>query len=352
MRIHVLAILLAILGTSSARGVVRPSHHASVQFFGDTFIPELAFRKTGVDPSRSWLFEGVHSVLNASDWNIVNFEGVIVGEDYRRFAQKKQHLLRMPPEVPPLMRRAGIQVATLANNHIMDYGLPGLLDSLAALRQAGVYGVGAGRDQEEANRALTLPTPAGDVCLIAISKTLPESFWAHGKHPGTAHKTQENLEKSVRECAGSHDFTFVIFHWGTELSSKPRTYQRELAYAAIHAGATAVIGHHPHVLQEIEIYKNKPIFYSLGNFAFGTQPKSQRQEGMAVRFMLRGDKSAPTFILTPLQVATTKTQFVPRLLHPNEHDPSKRFIPRRYCHWEKEKRHWSCRLSGTSIVDS
>lgn len=352
MRIPVLAILLAILGTSSARGVGAPSRNATVQFFGDTFIPELAFIRTGSDPSRSWLFENVRSVLNAANWNIVNFEGVIVGENYRRFAQKKQHLLRMPPEVPALMRRAGIQVATLANNHIMDYGLPGLLDSLATLRQAGVYGVGAGRDQEEANRTLTLPTPAGDVCLIAVSKTLPENFWAVGKRPGTAYKTQEGLEKSVRDCADSHDFTFVIFHWGTELSSKPRTYQRELAYAAINSGATAVIGHHPHVLQEIEIYKNKPIFYSLGNFAFGTQPKSQRQEGMAVRFILGGDKSNPTFILTPLQVATTKTQFVPRLLNNNEYDPTKRFIPRRHCHWEKEKRHWTCRLPGTSMVDS
>lgn len=352
MRIHMLAIAIAILGTSSTRGVSAPSRNASVQFFGDTFVPELAFRKTGVDASRSWLFEGVRSVLTAADWNVVNFEGVVVGDNYRRFAQKKQHLLRMPPEVPSLLRRAGIQVATLANNHIMDYGLPGLLDSLAALRQAGVYGVGAGRDEEEAHRALTLPTPAGDVCLIAISKTLPESFWAVDNRPGTSYKTPETLRQSVRECAQSHNFTFVIFHWGTELSPKPRPYQRELAYIAINAGATAVIGHHPHVLQEIEIYKNKPIFYSLGNFAFGTQPKSQRQEGMAVRFNLHAGKLSPTFVITPLQVATKKTQFVPRLLGDKEHDPSKRFIPRQFCNWQKEKRHWSCRLSGTSMVGS
>ncbi len=351
MRIRSLIILLAMFGTSSARGVVKQSRQASVQFFGDTFIPEIALLKTASIADQG-LFHGVEPLLASSDWNIVNFEGVVVGDNYRGFAQKKKHILRMPPEVPALIRRAGIQVATLANNHIMDYGLPGLLDSLAALRQAGVYGVGAGRDEEEANRALTLPTPAGDVCLIAVSKTLPENFWASGNKAGTAHKTHSVLERDVRECAASHDFTFVVFHWGTELSSQPRNYQRELAYTAINAGATAVIGHHPHVLQDIEIYKNRPIFYSLGNFAFGTLPRSQKQEGMAVRFVLRNDHQNPTFILTPLQVTTAKTQFVPRLLEEDDRDLTKRFIPRRFCYWEKEKRHWLCRLPGNSIVDS
>lgn len=351
MRIRSLVILLALFGTSSARGVFAPSRQATVQFFGDTFIPEIALRKTPFI-SKAGLLHDVKPLLEESDWNVANFEGVVVGGNYHAFAQKKKHHLRMPPEVPSLLRAAGIQVVTLANNHIMDYGLPGLLDSLATLRQAGVYGVGAGRDQEEANRALTLPTPAGDICLIAVSKTLPENFWANGSKAGTAHKTNEVLERDVRECARTHDFTFVVFHWGTELSSRPRHYQRELAYRAINAGATAVLGHHPHVLQPIEIYKNKPIFYSLGNFAFGTLPRSQRQEGMAVRFILRSDHVAPTFVLTPLQVTTAKTHFIPRRLNDEDRDLTKPFIPRRYCHWIKEKRHWVCRLPGTSIVDS
>jgi poly-gamma-glutamate synthesis protein (capsule biosynthesis protein) len=256
----------------------------SIQFFGDFFLPEWVVKSTKTSLEDPQIFADIASELAKGDLNVVNLEGAITGSDYRY--PFKDFYLKMPLMVAPLLHRANIHVATLANNHSMDYGRFGLFDTLASLGRNEIAALGAGFNAEHAARPLSLATPKGQVCLIALSRSLPEDFWAEQATPGTAHLSFENTAKAIRSCSKTHAHTFVLFHWGEENKKTSKAYQRELARLAIDSGATGVIGHHPHVIQEVEFYKGGFIVYSMGNFIFGTNPGKSLAEGLLVRAMI------------------------------------------------------------------
>ena len=118
--------------------------------------------------------------------------------------------------------------------------------------------------------------------------------------------------RDIKKAKENADFVVVAFHWGGEYVQQPRDYQRNFAKKAIDAGADVVFGHHPHILQGIEIYQNKPIAYSLGNFVFGTyNPKAKRSMIMRVVFE---NNSVKRIELLPINVLNVEVQFQPRLL--------------------------------------
>jgi poly-gamma-glutamate synthesis protein (capsule biosynthesis protein) len=153
------------------------------------------------------------------------------------------------------------------------------------------------------------------------------------------------MTKLARECSNAGHFTIVTMHWGEELSKKPQLYQSRIARQLIDAGADAVIGHHPHVLQPIEMYAGHPIIYSIGNFAFGSRPLINKQEGMAVAFHLSANNSHVKMVLTPLNVNNTHVAFKPRPLEEGEIDPVAAMLPSNHkCEWNKKERQWTCLL--------
>lgn len=327
-------LALALAGSASAGT-------ADLQFFGDVYVPERVLdvtRSSAEDPA---LFGGVKDLLASATHNVVNLEGpvtsALVTPELKRF------LLRMPFSLPPVLRAAGIDVATLANNHAMDYGYQGVFDTQVALMAAGIENTGAGRHRSEAARPVLLASGGKTYCLLAYSRTLPQSFWASATSPGTASATLDELAEEVRACADSKLHTVVSFHWGQEMTDRIAPYQRELARKAIDAGARLVLGHHPHKLQNVEIYKGRPILYSLGNFAFGSLPNGAGQEGMAVRV------SRGVIELVPLVVHNGKVRFRPRPLKEGEPDPVKAKLPAIHpCRWQKTERLWSCPFGEAS----
>ena len=117
------------------------------------------------------------------------------------------------------------------------------------------------------------------VALIGATRVIPEAGWAATNgHPGMLSSYEVSVEPLLQQIASCHadgEKVVVLIHWGIERDEKPQEYQRALAKRYIDAGADLVIGSHPHVLQGIEYYKGKPIFYSLGNFVFGSSiPKT------------------------------------------------------------------------------
>ena len=244
-----------------------------------------------------------------------------------------------------LMDRAHIHVATLANNHAMDYGLLGLFDTLTVLRGAGIRTLGVGDNLDAAAAPLIIDTAAGSVCLIAMSRTYPDKFWATATRAGTAFLSTPGIQKRVRSCSEKYAYTFILVHWGEELNPVPSGYQKEIARAVIEAGATAIIGHHPHVLQSIDFINDRPIIYSVGNFIFTTRPVSADQQGMAVRIRLGPSGSLSHFELVPLLVNNNKVKFHPRPLARGEADPIKKILPAQHpCKWQDKNQSWLCRL--------
>lgn len=226
-------------------------------------------------------FAGVKDVFQAGDIVAGNLEGPLSTRG--QAVEGKEYTFRSSPEVARTMRSAGINLVSLANNHIMDYGPDAFVDTIKALDQNSIYHAGAAANHAEAYSPALLSVKGKKIAFFSYSSVVPPGFWVTGQRPGIA-SSKTNwpaLESYVRKAAAENDFVIASFHWGTELEDTTQASQVQLARRFIDAGADVVIGHHPHVMQGIEIYKGKVIAYSLGNFIFPN----------------RGAKTSETFIL-------------------------------------------------------
>lgn len=187
-------------------------------------------------------------------------------------AADKQFTFRVPESRMHLMQEMGIDIVTLANNHILDFGTEGLLDSCSALDKAGILYVGAGEDLERASALQTVVIGDKKIGFLGTSRVYMDASWAAGNsHPGVFSTYDVTLPlKVIEEAKQNCDYLVVYVHWGVEKETAPKDYQQAMGRAYIDAGADLVVGSHPHVLQETEEYKGKTIVYSLGNFVFGS----------------------------------------------------------------------------------
>jgi poly-gamma-glutamate capsule biosynthesis protein CapA/YwtB (metallophosphatase superfamily) len=222
-----------------------------------------AFRTHGYD----WAWSGLGGLFGRDDLTMVNLEcpvTSIVDPEPKTFT------FRCDPQALPAARRAGVDVLSQANNHAYDQGAAGLVDSLDAIRAAGLASVGAGADESEALRAARFEIRGWTVAVVGIDEILdPIDQVAGPDRPGTAAGHDFRLAlRAVRDAAASSDLVFVMIHWGVELEARPRPYQVRQAHRMIDAGADVIFGSHPHVLQPMETYRGRPIFYSLGNFVW------------------------------------------------------------------------------------
>jgi poly-gamma-glutamate synthesis protein (capsule biosynthesis protein) len=164
----------------------------------------------------------------------------------------------------------GVDVASLANNHALDYGQDALLDTFSTLDNAGIPYVGAGETKERAEEAVFVEAGGRKVGVLSASRVIPVVEWnIQNCQPGlfcTYDSTR--LVQRIKEIENQCDYVVVFVHWGLERKTHPEEYQRVLAQQYIDAGADLVVGNHSHVPQGIEYYKGVPIVYCLGNYIF------------------------------------------------------------------------------------
>lgn len=224
-------------------------------------------------------FDGTRSWLQNADIAVANLETAL---SHGGQAFDKKYTFRNPPEkVAPALKAAGFDLVGLANNHTLDYGLEGLKDTLHALDEVGLPAVGAGLNQMQAREPKIIIAQGQKIGFLAYSMTFPEEFWATKTRAGTAFGHAAHVKADVAKLKEQVDHVVVQFHWGREGKTELRDYQVALGRASIDAGATVVLGHHPHILQAIEQYKNGVIYYSLGNFAFGSFSNRVQTGGVA-----------------------------------------------------------------------
>ncbi|MCY3924772.1 MAG: CapA family protein [bacterium] len=216
----------------------------------------------GIDP-----FEGIDPPLASGDLAVVNVEMAISD---RGAPIGKKFTFRAPSSAARRIGDAGIDVANLANNHAKDYGPVALTDTISSLEAAGVVALGAGANDAEAFRHRLLEVDgAVTVAFVGVSRIVPWSFPAGADSPGIATDTEpERVLESVRTAAGEADVVIANVHWGIEVATCPSAEQRAFAQELLDAGADAVIGHHPHVLQAVEFDDGRLVAYSLGNFVW------------------------------------------------------------------------------------
>lgn len=211
----------------------------------------------------------VRDYLQQADFTIANLETPIT---VRGEPEEKSYAYRSSPGALPDLAESGIDIVNLANNHILDYGLIGMLDTFEHVDQAGVKRVGAGNNAEEAFAPVIVEKNGVKIAFFGFSQVIPELWWkADRNHPGVAETYDYTRPvKAIESVRAEVDLVVVLAHWGEERTDIPNDKQTEMAHRYIDAGADLVVGGHPHVLQSIEHYKNKWIAYSLGNFIFTT----------------------------------------------------------------------------------
>ncbi len=220
-------------------------------------------------------FEAVLPILRQAPIVLGNLEGPLTRETRKR--SMRNYSYRVEPGLAGSLAHAGINVVTLANNHLLDCGREGVLETLEALTLAGVSPLGAGMNEKEAHAPVIRQ---GEWRIGLLSYYWNRRCAATATLPGSAMDSQEDLEADIRGLRERADRIVVTFHWGVPYEREPLPQDRAKARLAVECGADAVIGHHPHIIQPLEVYRGVPIFYSVGNFTFGSG--NSRAEGLIV----------------------------------------------------------------------
>lgn len=237
-------------------------------FAGDTYFSGYIIQKYNQNGLSGILSKRLQEEFKFADIAMLNEEFPF--SDRGTPMKDKQYTFRIAPNYASIYKDMGVDLVTLANNHILDYGIDALLDTFTTLDLANINYVGAGRNADEAKKMSTYQVGDKTIAIVAASRVIPVTNWnATSTSPGLLTTYDPSiLIDGIREAKKVSDFVIVYVHWGIEKNIKPKEYQRDLGKSYIDAGADIVIGSHPHVLQGIEYYNNKPIIYSLGNFMF------------------------------------------------------------------------------------
>jgi len=200
-------------------------------------------------------------------------------------------IFRSNPGTEQALKKANFSVLSLANNHTPNFGEEGLKDTFTYLQNAGIKYVGAGKNEEEAYRPVYIEKKGIKFAFLAYSDAglVPTSYEAGNNHAGTAFMQLDKMTKAIKEAGQKADFIIVSMHAGTEYTDEPNSLQINFAHLAINSGADLVIGHHPHTVQTMEKYKDKYIFYSLGNFVFDQMWSLETREGLILKIYFKKD---------------------------------------------------------------
>jgi len=278
--------------------VVQEPSPVLIRFGGDCLLTNYYEEAVGDDIHRA--FREL-DLFRTADISMVNLECPITTRGRR---VHKPFNFRMHPQYIDVIKSAGITIVNVANNHIFDYGSIGLFDTISYLDSAGIFHVGAGRNRAEARRPAVVAVRGKRIGFLGYYGG-GEAPLATEHLPGVADRNIAVISADIRSLRDrdSVDYLVVNLHWGTEKAPIPDRGQITFARSVIDSGADAVIGHHPHVLQGIEKYKNGIIVYSLGNLMFGGNSRSSYDTGI---FEIRLSAEGPEFQFIPIRVSEWK----------------------------------------------
>lgn len=236
----------------------------------------------------------VENVTGNTDILLVNTENPFTTSGN---AVKPDVPLKASPEYIPLLNgTTGMVISANANNHVFDYGIEGMEDSIENLDSHGIAHIGAGANKAEATKPITIEKEGHVITIFNYMDS--ENFQEYSQSvmpiatddsPGySAWDDTESVEQIRQAKENGSDIIIVYMHYGNEYSRSPNENQEKISHLAIDAGASAVVGAHTHVTQGIEMYNGKPIFYNLGNFMFD-QSNPNTHTAYFVEFDVRND---------------------------------------------------------------
>ncbi|MFC1655848.1 AmmeMemoRadiSam system protein B [Patescibacteria group bacterium] len=258
--------------------------------FGDVML-DRAVRSLMDKHGLNYPFQKIAGDIGGTDHVFANFEGPI-----KEFpvATSKSISFRFKPDVVQVVKDAGITIVSIANNHALDQGWGGRDDTKRFLEAGGVTYFGHPKNTHEENV---------HVSEISGSKV------AFLGYDDTIFKVNvEDSAANIRQLKEENDYVIISIHWGAEYKHTPTNRKIELAHGFVDAGADLVIGHHPHVVQTMEIYNGVPVFYSLGNFVFDQYFSQDTQEGLAIGTIFEKDRTV--IYLYPYAIPNSQPEFM------------------------------------------
>ena len=281
------AVLVAGWRSIPAAAVVVPYPHdlGQVSFaVGGDVIPHQAVREAanaaGNDES-GWaaLFSDVSDVFRGSDFGFVNMETPVAPNHSKG---SKPFMFDAPLALPEALKASGIKIVSFANNHVMDQGWAGFAETREHLREVGLLFAGSGDTAQQAWQPVVTEANGIKVGWLGMTRWLngnrnPDkddlphvNFFPYpGEAGGAPGMDEAGVIEAVKAARAQCDFLVVSIHWGIEYATAPRPEDVAMAHKMLDAGASVIVGHHPHVLQPVETYatadgRNTVIFYSLG----------------------------------------------------------------------------------------
>lgn len=265
-------------------------------------------------------FAQVGELLSSTDFNIANLESPYSGSDH--YPKTGSLIFNAPPNTIQGLLKYNFKLLNLANNHALDQGLAGLTYTLDYLKQHELLTIGAGQTLDEAWQPVRWEINGISFGFIGASyASINDNGKTTNNHVARIGEL-ERLRAAISQLKPTTDLVIVSMHAGTEYTHNPNVSQQTFARAAIDYGADLVIGHHPHWIQTIETYRDKYIFYSLGNFIFDQMWSQKTREGLTIKVTVTKTPSAPQpstrikeIELIPVVIENYST---PRLAEPDE----------------------------------
>ncbi len=229
----------------------------------------------------------VRDLLKSADIALANFENPAPNA-FRYHTSGT--VFSADPKLIAGLRNAGIDVVSLANNHIRDAGAQGILDTIRNLEKYGLKHAGAGANLAAARRPAIVTTHGVKVAILGYD-AIAGVYAAGPARAGNAHLALAAVRADIAKARAAGAQVVIVFpHWGTEYTSRPSASQRALARSIIDAGADMIIGNHAHYVAAMEVYKGRPIWYALGNFVFDQDWSVPTMEGITLEMTFSGNR--------------------------------------------------------------
>lgn len=250
----------------------------TLSFTGDIYLGDTLYNHYTKSGLTGFLGQSLVDRFKNADLMICDHEYAATNLPDQYKADYQLYTYKAPTEREKIWKELGVDIVTLANNHTLDYGEQGLLDTFDALNANGISYIGAGKNLDEAIKAEIREINGKKIAVLAASRFVPNTGWYAGPNKiglmtsylGTDRFQMLKDEISRLKNEEGCDTVIVFVHFGTEKTNQINDNQPVIAHGYVDSGADAVIACHAHTLQGIEIYNNAPIFYNLGNFLFGS----------------------------------------------------------------------------------
>lgn len=299
LRLRLLIIVLLMLFVACQGDQSKPSptptstaqptyHESSVTFLavGDIMLSRGVTAKMNRANDPLLPFSKMDAILKSTDFNFANLETPISGKDQ---VTGKGLVFNTAVKNTVGLMAYNFKVLNLANNHAMDQGFKGLINTKQYLTENGLVSMGVGSNLEEAWQPAYYSVGDVKIAFIGTSYASVNDGGVHRNDYVARIEDQDKLKKAIATAREQADFVLVTMHAGIEYMRKPHQPQIDFAHAAIDFGADIVVGAHPHWIQIMEEYKHKYIFYSLGNFIFD-QRDPETKEGLTLKISLQSKK--------------------------------------------------------------